>query len=69
MKLDANNGNSYANKKWATKIKLMFDELGLVNIWINQENFNFNLQSTKLRIVDIYKRTWFTNINNDPKLS
>ena len=69
MKTDANNGNSYANKNWAFKIKSMLHELGLANIWINQDNFNINLQKIKLRILDIYKQTWFSNINNSSRLS
>ena len=54
MKTDANNGNSYANKNWASKIKSTLHELGLANIWINQDNLNINLQQIKLRILDIY---------------
>ena len=69
MKTDANNGNSYPNKNWASKIKSTLHELGLANIWINQDNLNINLQQIKLRILDIYKQTWFSNINNSSRLS
>ena len=69
MKTDDNNGSSYANKNWALKMKSMLHELGLANIWINQDNFNINLQPINLRILDIYKQTWFSDINNSSRLS
>lgn len=70
LKQDADNNLSYNGKNWAYQVKKILDEIGMSNIWSNQNTlgYDINLNSIKLRILDIYKQCWYANINNSSRL-
>lgn len=68
LKEDADNGLSYNNKNWAFHIKTMLNQIGMSNVWLQQNAETINIQIIKLRILDIYKQSWYTNINNSSRL-
>ena len=69
LKNDANNNNKYSGTNWAYYIKAIFDKIGMSYIWQNQSDIeNFNIKGSIQRILDIYKQSWYSNINNSNKL-
>jgi hypothetical protein len=66
---DANQNITYNNMNWAYQIKHILEEVGLADIWINQTNIVIPYYFIKQRILDIYKQSWYTNINNSNRLS
>ena len=46
----------------------MLDNLGMTNIWNDQNNSEPVFEEIKQRIVDIYHQSWHSNINNSNKL-
>ncbi|XP_060583529.1 uncharacterized protein LOC132739756 [Ruditapes philippinarum] len=69
LKFDAENGLSYGGNNWACQIKQILNDIGMSNIWINQEHITINFQQVKNRILDIYKQEWYSNIRNSSRLS
>ncbi len=47
----------------------MLEQLGLANLWINQEHITISLESIKLRILDQFKQNWLSNINQSGRLN
>jgi hypothetical protein len=68
LRLDADNEISYNNSNWAYHIKFILNSIGMTNLWINQDNLNIHLLPIKLRILELYKQTWYGSINNSPRL-
>ena len=64
LKEDGNNDISYDDQ-----IKKLLGELGLMNLWINQDTYNITFETIKLRILDIFRQSWYSNINNSSRLS
>jgi len=64
LKEDGNNDISYDDQ-----IKKLLGELGLMNLWINQDTYNITFETIKLRILDIFRQSWYANINNSSSLS
>ena len=69
IKEDAINNISYADKNWAYQIKKLLGELGLMNLWKNQDTYNITFGTIKLRILDIFRQSWYSDINNSSRLS
>jgi hypothetical protein len=69
MKTDADNHNSYNNTNWAFKIKQQLNTLGLTYMWMQQNIYNVNLHIIKERILDMFKQSWYSDINNSSRLS
>ena len=65
---DVENNDTYNGTNWAHQIKCILDNIGMSNIWINQAGSNIIFTNIKLRIIEIYKQTWYSNINNSPRL-
>jgi len=65
---DVENNNNYNGSNWAFQIKNILDNIGMTNIWMNQTGSNMTFTNIKLRIIEIYKQTWHSNINNSPRL-
>ena len=42
--------------------------IGLGNVWYEQRANNVNFQNIKQRILDIFKQSWYSNINNSSRL-
>lgn len=69
LKEDADNNISYNGKIWAFHIKTVLNQIGMSNIWLYQDRFEINIHKIKLRILDMYKQSWYGNINNSSRLS
>jgi len=71
---DAQQNITYNHRNWASHIKNTLDELGLSNIWadqttiINQTDQTFIYNTIKQRLLDNYKQSWYSEINNSPRL-
>ena len=68
LKHYANNNIKYHGKHWAFQVKTILNELGLSNLWINQETLNIAIKTIKQRKFDRYKQSWYQNINNSQRL-
>jgi hypothetical protein len=68
IKDDANANRTYNGQNWAYQIKNILDNHGLSYIWNNQSVSNIQLELIKSRILDNYKQTWYSTINNSSKL-
>ena len=44
---------------WAYQVKHILDNIGLPDIWIQQDTVEINFLVIKQRIIDIYKQTWY----------
>ena len=64
LKEDANNNIAYDDQ-----IKKLLGELGQMNLWINQDTYNITFETITLRILDIFRQSWYSNINNSSRLS
>ena len=64
LKHDVNNNITLHGKNWVFQVKTVLNELGLSNLWMNQETLNIALPTIKQRIFDQYKQSWYQNINN-----
>jgi len=40
-----------------------------MNLWINQDTYNITFETIKLRILDIFRQSLYSNINNSPRIS
>ena len=73
MKNDVDNNNTYHGNNWAFQIKIILSEIGLNNLWCNQNDLTNRLSSNynciKQRIIDIYMQSWYAEINNSRRLS
>ena len=65
---DVENNNTYNGTNWAHQIKCILDNIGMSNIWINQAGSNIIFTNIELRIIEIYKQTWYSNLYNSPRL-
>ena len=65
---DTNNELTYNGKNWAYQIKHILDECGLSYLWEVQDPDLIDFKVIKNRILDIYKQTWYTSINNSKRL-
>ena len=68
LKNDADNNRTYNGLNWASQIKNILDSLGLSNIWINQHNADIPFNLIKQHILDTYKQSWYSSINNSNRL-
>ena len=69
LKNDANNNMNYNGHNWASEIKNILESLGMANLWVNQEHNNdLLLKLIKERILDQYKQSWYSAINNSQRL-
>ena len=56
LKNDTDN-RTYTGLNWAYQIKSIFDNIGLINIWVQQFEINIRHNLIKQRILDMYKQT------------
>ena len=68
LKHDAANNISYNGANWAFQIKSLLDELGLTYVWLRQGDITIPFTLIKQRILDLYKKTWYAEINNSNRL-
>ena len=68
MYIDAENNISYNGANWAYNIKQILDNTGLSYIWMNQNSTETTYSQIKQRILDIYKQSWYSRINNSHRL-
>ena len=58
LKNDADNNVSYNNNNWAYQIKLMLQNLGLGDLWTNQQHCDIFFPEIKQRILDQRYQSW-----------
>ena len=68
LRKDAENNVTYNGANWASQVKSLLDELGLTYIWVQQDHINIPCDLIQQRIMDMYKQSWYTNINNSSRL-
>jgi hypothetical protein len=66
---DVNNVFSYSKKKLGLSNKYMLNQIGISNIWLQQDIKNINIHEMKVRILDTKIQSWYSNINNSNGLS
>ena len=69
LKTDADNNISYNKNNWEYQIKTMLQDLGLGDLWMNQEYCDIFLPEIKQRILDQYHQSWYSDINNSNRLA
>ena len=69
LKTDADNNVTYSKNNWAHQIKIMLQNLGLGELWTNQEHCDIFLPEIKQRILDQYYQSWYSEINNSQRLA
>ena len=68
LKHDAANNISYNWANWAFQIKSLLDKIGLTYVWLRQGDITIPFSLIKQRILDLYKQTWYAEINNSNRL-
>ncbi len=71
LKNDADNNISYNNTNWAYQIKTMINDIGLTELWINQDTLQIiiptYIMTIKTKASDNYYQTWYTDIQKFSK--
>ena len=68
LKTDLDNNITYNGSNWAFQIKNILDDLGFSNIWIQQNDIDIPFNLIKQRLLDTYKQSWYSTINNSNRL-
>ena len=68
LKTDLDNNIIYNGSNWAFQIKNILDDLGFSNIWIYQNDIDIPFNLIKQRLLDTYKQSWYSTINNSYRL-
>jgi hypothetical protein len=68
LRNDDYNDKTYKNKNWATQVKNILFEHGFQDIWLYENIDNYTVELIKKRITDTYCQSWYSNINNSPRL-
>jgi len=68
LKTDVENRHYYNRNNWAYQLKHILDTCGLSYIWHNQSTMPVNYTIVKNRILDMYKQSWYSGINNPGRL-
>ena len=55
---------------WAFQIKTIVSEIGMGELWSHRKSFNLTsyIPLIKQRLLDIYKQSWYSSINNSRRL-
>ena len=69
LKSDADNNYSYNKNNWAYQIKTMLQNLGLGELWTNQQHCDIFFPEIKQSILDQYYQSWYSDINNSQRLA
>ena len=59
---------SYYGANWDFQINSLLDKLGLTYVWLRQGDITILFSLIKQRILDLYKQTWYAEINNSNRL-
>lgn len=68
LRKDDSENKTYKNKNWASQVKNILDTHGFSDIWINETIDNYTVEVIKKRIIDTYCQSWYSDINNSPRL-
>jgi len=68
LKYDVDRNMSYNGTNWAHQIKSILDSIGMSDLWLHQYEIEINIAPIKQRIIDTYKQSWYTRINNSSRL-
>ena len=64
---DVRNGRRNVNN-WASEIKIILDDLGYSDVWINQFDLLPNISVLKERLYDQFKQLWHTKVFESSRL-
>ena len=68
LKRDSDNNKNYSGQNWASQIKRILQCHGFEYIWRDQNEICIPFLSIRQRILDTYKQTWYSEINNSSRL-
>ena len=68
LKQDSDLNINYNGQKWATQIKTILQRHGFDYVWREQADIIIPFQLIRQRILDTYKQTWYSEINNSSRL-
>lgn len=68
LKSDADIGLTNNSKNWTLQVKVLLQDLGLHDIWLNQQTQQIPFTLIKQRIYDMHNQTWYADVRNSPKL-
>ena len=68
LKQDTDDNINYNGQNWASQIKLILQRHGFEYVWRDQATIDTPFQSIRQRILDAYKQTWYSEINNSSRL-
>ena len=68
LKQDSDLNMNYNGQNWATQIKLILQHHGFDYVWREQAETTIPFQLIRQRILDTYKQTWYSEINNSSRL-
>ena len=68
LKQDIDDNIIYNGQNWASQIKLILQRHGFEYVWREQATIDIPFQSIRQRILDTYKQTWYSEINNSSRL-
>ena len=68
LKQDTDDNINYNGQNWASQIKLILQRHGFEYVWRDQATIDIPFQSIRQRILDTYKQTWYSEINNSSRL-
>ena len=68
LRSDADNNITYNGNNWAHQVKMLLCNNGLQNLGTYQTTLSTNYAQIKTRLLDIYKQTWYSHINNSRRL-
>jgi hypothetical protein len=69
LRNDADAGNDYKKLNWASHVKTILTECGLLNVWNDQDLYVSCLSAIMERITDIAAQNWYGDVANSSKLS
>lgn len=68
LRTDAINNKTHKGQNWASQIKTILDQHGFSNIWISENIDDYTFEIIRRRILDNYYQTWYSGINDSPRL-
>ena len=68
LKCDSDSDRNYGGRNWASQIKTILQNHGLLNVWLDQAHIQIPFAMIKQRILDNYFQSWHDSISSSPKL-
>ena len=69
LKNDAENNITYDSANWASQIKSILETHGLGDTWYSRNADSVPMSLIKQKVFNMFHQSWYTEINNSPRLS